>query len=84
MTSKATLEELRRWVDDRRASAEREREEVRASGAFVEDPIGAAIDLIAIAGEMYGWPLPEDPVTQRENEIAWESWARLRRALGGP
>lgn len=74
-------EDLRRWVMQKRAAAERERAEVRR-GSFSPDPIGAALDLIALGGELHGWPFPEDPVTLREDDLARKRWARLRRALG--
>jgi hypothetical protein len=74
-------ENLRRWVAEKRAAAERERAEVRG-GSFSPDPIDAALDLIALGGELHGWPPPEDPVTLREDEVARERWARLRRTLG--
>lgn len=74
-------EDLRRWVADQRAAAERERAEVREEG-FSPDPIGAGFDLIELAAELYGWPVPEDSVTQREDELVRERWVRLRRALG--
>ena len=74
-------EDLRRWVAEKRAVAERERAEVR-NGSFSPDPINAALDLIALGGELHGWPPPEDRVTIREDELARECWLRLRRALG--
>ena len=74
-------EDLRRWVAEKRAAAERERAEVRG-GSFSPDPIDAALDLIALGGELHGWPMSEDPVTLREDELARERWVRLRRALG--
>lgn len=83
MPSTSSPEDLRRWVEDRRAAGERERQQARAGG-FARDPIRAALDLIAVAGRLHGWPIPEDPVRQREDELARERWARLRQALGGP
>lgn len=73
-------EDLRRWVGDQRAAAERERAAVRVGG-FSTDPIAAGLDLIDLAAELYGWPIPEDPVTRREDELVRERWVRLRRAL---
>lgn len=75
--------DLRRWIEDQRAAQEREREQARG-GAFARDPVRAALDLIAVAGRLHGWPIPPDAVRRREDEIARERWARLRRALGGP
>jgi hypothetical protein len=79
----ANPEDLRRWVEDKRAAEAREREAARGS-SFARDPIRAALDLIAIAGRLHGWPIPPDPVRQREDDLARERWARLRKALGGP
>lgn len=76
-------EDLRRWVEDQRAAAERERASARQRG-FSGDPIRAGLELIDLAAELHGWPIPEDPVTLREDELARERWVRLRRALGSP
>lgn len=76
-------EDLRRWVEDKRAAEVRERQEARG-GSFTRDPVRAALDLIAIAGRLHGWPIPPDPVRQREDELARERWNRLRRAFGAP
>lgn len=75
--------DLRRWVAGHRLAAERQREEAAERG-FHPDPIRAALDLIAVAGQLHGWPPPKDPVTEREDELARECWNRLRKALGGP
>jgi len=74
-------QDLRRWAENQRAAAERERSAVRDRG-FSPDPISAGFELIDLAAELYGWPVPEDPVTRREDELARERWVRLRRALG--
>lgn len=83
MVSTSTPEDLRRWVEDKRAAEAREHEAARG-GSLARDPVRAALDLIAIAGRLYGWPIPPDAVRQREDELARERWARLRKALGGP
>lgn len=83
MTSTSTPEDLRRWVEDKRAAKARERQAARG-GSFTPDAVQAALDLIAIAGRLHGWPIPPDPVKEREDELARERWARLRKALGGP
>lgn len=77
----STPEDLRRWIEDKRAAGERERQEARHVG-FARDPIAAALDLIGIAGRLHGWPLPEDAIRRREDELARARWERLRRALG--
>lgn len=83
MPSRSDPESLRRWVEDRRAAAERERQAAREDG-FARDPVRAALDLIAVAGRMHGWPIPEDAVRRREDELARDRWDRLRQALGAP
>lgn len=82
MAAARSAADLRRWAENLRVASERERQEVRASGRFIEDPSAAALELIAIAEQMYGWPVPPDLTRQREDEIAWETWTQLRRALG--
>lgn len=79
----ATLsrENLRCWVEQRRAAAELERREARVRG-YHPNPIAAGIELMALAQHLLGWPIPEDATRRRENEQKWESWARLRQALG--
>jgi len=82
MPSSSSPEDLRRWVEDRRAAEEREQQAAR-QGGFARDPVRAALDLMAIAGRMHGWPIPEDVVRRREDELARDRWDRLRHALGG-
>ncbi len=79
---RASPDDLRRWVANQRAAARRERQAARGDG-FARDPIRSALDLIAVAGDRCGWPVPEDEVRRREDELARRSWARLREALGG-
>lgn len=81
MLSTPTQDDLRRWVEDRRAAGERELQEAR-EGRSARDSIGAALDLIDLAGRLHGWPIPEDPVRRRESALARARWARLRRILG--
>jgi hypothetical protein len=83
MPTAGTPEDLRRWVENQRAAQEREREAARESG-YAADPVQAGFDLIDLAAEVLGWPIPEDEVRRRETEHAREQWARLRKALGGP
>lgn len=75
--------EIRRWMESRRAAAERERREVAERGTFVPDPIAASLSLIALAGRLHGWPLPVSEADQREDELARETWDRLRAAWLG-
>ena len=72
------------WIASRRAAEERERQEVKASGASPEAAIRAALALIALDGRLHGWPRLEDPVTKRENEVARAQWRRLFLRYGKP
>jgi hypothetical protein len=40
-----------------------------------------ALDLMAIAASLHGWPIPEDTVRRRQNDQRWRRWSRLRRSL---
>jgi len=75
-------DDLRRWVNDRRAVAALERSEARAAPPAPASAIAAALALVALSGRLHGWPGPDDPVSEREDERARATWTRLRRALG--
>jgi hypothetical protein len=75
-----SVEDLRRWIEARRAGAEQERAEARRT-PVVTDPIQAALGLIAFAGALNGWPPIEDPVSVREDAAMYERWVRLRQQL---
>jgi len=75
-------DDLRRWVNDRRAVAALERSEERSAPPAPASAIAAALALIALSGRLHGWPSPDDPVSEREDEHARASWTRLRLALG--
>ena len=61
------LEDLRRWVRTRRAAAERERDEASLTGASPESAIAGALALIALVGDLHGWPPPENEVRRGGN-----------------
>lgn len=73
-------EDVRRWLGGRRAAAERERREAATAPLPGEAGIARALALIALAGRLHGWPLPEDERSRREDRQAYDAWARLRRA----
>jgi hypothetical protein len=75
-------DDLRRWVDDRRAAAALERSEARSAPLAPASAIAAALALVALFGRLHGWPAAADPVSEREDEQARENWNRLRRAFG--
>ncbi|MBN2494893.1 MAG: hypothetical protein JXR96_09915 [Deltaproteobacteria bacterium] len=74
-------DEIKRWIASRRAAARREREELSRTAPLPEDSIRQALALIALVGRQLGWPLPDDPVGRAEDELAWDTWARLRERL---
>jgi hypothetical protein len=71
----------RRWVESRRAAARREIAQARREGPRPQWAIASALALVALTGRLHGWPVPETAVDRREDESAWERWARLRRRL---
>jgi hypothetical protein len=77
-TRRVRAEDLRAWVQARRAAEARERMEA-SRAAPSDDPVQAGLGLIALAGRLHGWPVPEDPVTAREDVEVYATWATLRR-----
>lgn len=77
-------EDLRAWVESRRAAQQREQLEAQQLGPSPSSAIGAALALVALTGRLQGWPVPEDEVTARESELVRERWARVRSAYGKP
>ena len=73
--------DIRRWVAAHRAAEERERAEMRAAGPRPAEAIARALGLIAMAGRLHGWPVPEDDVSRREDALMYERWASLRATL---
>lgn len=74
-------EDLRRWVAGHRAAQQREREEAFATGPQPKAAIASALALVALAGRLHGWPIPEDDVDRREDAAARAAWDHLRAAL---
>jgi hypothetical protein len=71
----------RRWIETRRAAAQREALEERTAGPRPAWAITSALALVALTGRLHGWPVPETEIDRREDEIARERWARLRGRL---
>lgn len=71
-------DEIRRWILARRGAERREYEELRGSPISSLDSVRRALALIALAGRAIGWPLSEDPVSEREDRAGYERWVRLR------
>ena len=76
--------DLARWVENHRAAARREAEELARDPPEVEDAIAAGLALIALYGAMHGWPAPDDPIGAREDQEMWDRFSRLRRHYGYP
>lgn len=68
-------------MNDRRAMAVVERREARSAPREPGDAIAFALALVALSGRLHGWPVPDDPVSMREDDLARVSWAKLRLAL---
>lgn len=79
-----TREDLVRWVENHRAAARREAQELARNPPDVEEAIASGLALTALYGTMHGWPPGEDPVTAREDREMWERFSRLRRHYGYP
>jgi hypothetical protein len=73
-------DELRRWVDARRATDEQERRTARPAGPAKSWQ--QALSLIALVGRMVGWPVPPDEVRRREDSSAGQAWTKLRAGYG--
>lgn len=69
---------IRRWAAQREAMAEREKQETREHGISVEESLRDAFKVIDFYGQLHGWPPAEDPVSAREDLLAYEAWTRLR------
>jgi hypothetical protein len=54
-----------------------------AAGPQIEAAIAGGLALIALAGRLHGWPVPEDAIDRRDESLARERWDRLRAALLG-
>jgi hypothetical protein len=74
-------DDLRRWIRDRQAGEERERKEARSTPNSPEEAIASALALVALFGRLHGWPIPDDPVSVREDALARTRWSKLRLAL---
>lgn len=79
-----TREDLRRWVENYRAAEELQREELRHNPPTREKSIQTALELIAVAASLHGWPFPTTVVDEREDLEVAEAWMRLRAAFATP
>jgi len=76
-------EDIRAWVENFRAAAERERVESLNRSLPPEVAFAYALDLLAFDESQNGSPFErDDPVTRREDEEMWQTWAKLRARWG--
>ena len=71
-------EDVRRMALGWRAVEAREREERRKAPPDSAVAIQGAFALMDLFGEMHPWPPPENEARRRDDELARESWARVR------
>jgi hypothetical protein len=76
--------EMRRWLAGRRAAEEREKQQLREHPLTTAQSVASALSLFRLTVRLHGWPLPEDPVTRRENAEVGATWQRLRRHYAKP
>jgi hypothetical protein len=74
-------DELRRWAEQRALGAKRELSELRNAAPPPEEAFETGLRMIALAGRLHGWPLPEDEREVQEELEVFHRWARLRRRL---
>jgi hypothetical protein len=72
-------EDIKRWDENHRAAAARERAATREHPLAPAQAWAAALALLAFDERMNGSPFErEDPVSLREDEEMREAWAKLR------
>jgi len=76
-------EDLRRWIAGHQEAQRREQAEVRAAGPAPQRAIRAALALIALGARFGAGSSTEDAADSRDDEVARQSWTRLRAALLG-
>lgn len=70
--------EAREWFAAR-ARAARIEQQLASERLETSDPIGLAFDFFSLVEALHGWPLPQDPLAERENENVRATWMRMRR-----
>jgi hypothetical protein len=71
--------DLRRWALTRRAAAREEALLAAAERPTPAEAMDRALELIDLAADLHGWPLPQDPTSEEEDLIAYNRWAKLRQ-----
>lgn len=71
---------LREWLEARRAAEAREQAERRDTHSSPTESLRQAMQLIAFASRLHGWPLPDDGRSLHEDQLGYRRWERLRAA----
>jgi len=72
-------EDIRRWVENHRAAAARERALIRDKPLPSSEAFAAAFSLMVLNETLNGSPFERrDPVSEREDAEMYEAWAKLR------
>ena len=72
--------DLKRWIENQRASAAREREYMRQNPPTAAEAWASAMALLNLDEQLNGPPFQRpDPVSDREDAAMWEAWAKLRK-----
>ena len=76
-------EDVRRWVAGHRAAERRRHDDERGRPPAPEEALAAGLDLLALVGDVRGWPLPEEPGRRQRVEATRRAWTLLRARLAG-
>jgi hypothetical protein len=72
-------DDWKRWVENHRHAAEKEIIERRQNPGKADQAMAASMALLRYYESLHGSPFGrEDPVSSREDEQLWDSWAKLR------
>ena len=72
-------DDIRRWAENHRAAAARERELAREHPLSPADSFAAAMSLLVLFEKLHGSPFDRrDPVSEREDAESREAWTKLR------
>jgi hypothetical protein len=75
-------DELRRWIAQRQAAAQRIYEEELDAAAAPAEAIARGLEVIALYQRVHGWPPPQDPIDDHDDLLFHLRWAMLRARVG--